>query len=204
MIRDHIGSQAPPSLHVLLTDRLTPPMTLLPRPISLRVCAGLLMLSGLLTGCGTSVMNMLQPYRMEVVQGNVVTQDMVEKLRPGQTRDQVRNLLGAPVLNDIFHATRWDYVFTIRRQGAEPQQRRVTVFFDGDRVKSFEAGQVPTEREFVASIDAAKPQRGLDSLELTEAQLKALPLPTSSGVSAPAPAASGPLRNYPPLEAISR
>jgi outer membrane protein assembly factor BamE len=180
-------------------------MNLMPRPFLVRASAGLLLLTAaLLGGCGSSVMNMLQPYRMEVVQGNVVTQDMVAKLQPGQTRDQVRNLLGAPVLNDIFHASRWDYVFTIRRQGAEPQQRRVTVFFDGERVKSFEASQLPSEKEFVASIDAAKPQRGQAILELNDEQLKALPLPTVSVLAAPALAASGPLRNYPPLEPVSR
>ncbi|MEY4748532.1 MAG: hypothetical protein RIQ60_746 [Pseudomonadota bacterium] len=179
-------------------------MSLLPRLHTLRTCTGLFMLAALLSGCSGSLMNSLQPYRMEVVQGNVVTQDMVAKLQPGLTRDQVRNLLGAPILNDIFHATRWDYVFTIRRQGAEPQQRRITVFFEGDRVTRFEAGQAPSEREFVASIDAAKPQRGQDKLELTEAQIKALPLPSVANVNAPAAAASGPLRNYPPLEASSR
>ncbi|MEN9483823.1 MAG: hypothetical protein RJB37_1703, partial [Pseudomonadota bacterium] len=85
-----------------------------------------------LAGCSTissdgSLLGFITPYRMEVVQGNVVTQDMVAQLRPGLTGDQVRTLLGAPLLADVFHANRWDYVFTIRRQGAPAQQRRVTV-----------------------------------------------------------------------------
>ncbi|MFM2068937.1 MAG: hypothetical protein RLZZ584_3846 [Pseudomonadota bacterium] len=147
---------------------------------------------------------MLQPYRMEVVQGNVVTKEMVTNLKVGQTRDQVRNLLGSPMLTDIFHAQRWDYVFTIRRQGAAPQQRRVTVFFETERVKSFEAGDLPSEKEFVASIDATRPRRGQASLELDDDRLRALPLPTVSVAIAPVQAASGPLRNYPPLEPISR
>jgi outer membrane protein assembly factor BamE len=78
------------------------------------------------------------------------------------------------------------------------------VFFEADKVARFEAGELPTERDFVASIDAAKPRRGQDSLQLTDEQLKALPLPVASTAALPAQAASGPLRNYPPLEPMSR
>jgi outer membrane protein assembly factor BamE len=179
-------------------------MTLLTRPVFLRTCVGavsaVLMLA-MMAACSTE---MPRPYRMEVVQGNVVTQEMVAQLKTGQNRDQVRGLLGSPMLADIFHADRWDYVFTIRRQGAAAQQRRVTVFFEADKVARFEAGELPTERDFVASIDAAKPRRGQDSLQLTDEQLKALPLPVASTAALPAQAASGPLRNYPPLEPMSR
>jgi outer membrane protein assembly factor BamE len=179
-------------------------MTLLTRPVFLRTCVGavsaVLMLA-MVAACSTE---MPRPYRMEVVQGNVVTQEMVAQLKTGQNRDQVRGLLGSPMLADIFHADRWDYVFTIRRQGAAAQQRRVTVFFEADKVARFEAGELPTERDFVASIDAAKPRRGQDSLQLTDEQLKALPLPVASTAALPAQAASGPLRNYPPLEPMSR
>ena len=63
-------------------------------------------------------------------------------------------MLGSPLLTDLFHADRWDYVFTIRRQGAEPQSRAIVALFEGDRLKSIETGgDLPTEREFVASID---------------------------------------------------
>ena len=99
-------------------------------------------------GCSTissdgRLLGLVTPYRMEVVQGNVVTREMVAQLRPGLSRDQVRQLLGSPLLTDVFHGDRWDYVFTIRRQGTEPQQRRVTVFFDGDRLNRFDAGEAP-------------------------------------------------------------
>ncbi|MEY2690471.1 MAG: hypothetical protein RL375_4671, partial [Pseudomonadota bacterium] len=84
------------------------------------------------------------------------------------------------------------------------QQRRVTVIFKANKVTSFEASELPTERDFVASIDAAKPRRGQETLQLTDEQLKALPLPVASTAALPAQAASGPLRNYPPLEPLSR
>ena len=163
-----------------------------------------------LTGCSTissdgALLGFITPYRMEVVQGNVVTKDMVAQLRPGLTPDQVRTLLGAPLLTDVFHANRWDYVFTIRRQGTAAQQRRVTVFFENDRVARFEADAVPTEREFVASIDATKPPSRKVVLELDEQQLRAIPVPGPSRAAlVPATAASGPLRSYPPLETSAR
>ena len=163
-----------------------------------------------LAGCSTissdgSLLGFITPYRMEEVQGNVVTQDMVAQLRPGLTGDQVRTLLGAPLLADVFHANRWDYVFTIRRQGAPAQQRRVTVFFENDRVARFEADAVPTEREFVASIDVVKPSSRKTVLELDEQQLRAIPVPAPSrSAQAPGTAASGPLRSYPPLETSVR
>jgi outer membrane protein assembly factor BamE len=51
------------------------------------------------------------------VQGNVVTSEQVARVKPGMTRAQVRDILGTPLLTDPFHADRWDYLFTIRRQG---------------------------------------------------------------------------------------
>ena len=64
----------------------------------------------------------LQPYRAPVVQGNVVTREQVAVLRPGMSRIQVRDILGTPLLTSVFHADRWDYVFTLRQQGREPQE----------------------------------------------------------------------------------
>jgi outer membrane protein assembly factor BamE len=165
-----------------------------------------LLVAGCASSTGGGATAALQPYRMEVVQGNVVTREMLEQLRPGLTRDQVRGLFGSPLLTDIFHADRWDYVFTIRRQGAAPQQRRVTVYFANDRVQRHEAGELPSEREFVASIDAARVKARSAPLELNEAQLRALPLPVGRPAAAVASAgpASAPQRVYPPLEPDAR
>ena len=162
-------------------------------------------------GCSTissdgRLLGLVTPYRMEVVQGNVVTREMVAQLRPGLSRDQVRQLLGSPLLTDDFHGDRWDYVFTIRRQGTEPQQRRVTVFFDGDRLNRFDAGEAPSEREFVDSINVSPPKPRRTPLELDEQQLRAIapPKPTRAAALVPGTAASGPARSYPPLETVSR
>lgn len=173
-------------------------------PLLLTLVVGAL----LQAGCGSLLddagMGRLAPYRMEVVQGNVVTREMAEQLRPGLSREQVRGLLGSPLLSDIFHADRWDYVFTIRRQGAAPQQRRVSVFFANERLARHEGSDLPSEREFVSAIDVVKPEPRKAALELNEAQLRALPLPQARGTAlaapAPADAASVPRRVYPPLE----
>lgn len=148
-----------------------------------------------------NVLGFITPYRLEVVQGNVVTQEQAAQVKPGMTRAQVRDILGSPLLTDIFHADRWDYAFTIRRQGTEPQQRMVVVKFDGDVLKSIEAPELPAERAFVASIDAQKLSRKKEPvLALTEEQIKALPAPKATPVATQA--ASAPVtREYPPLEA---
>ncbi|NUZ04579.1 outer membrane protein assembly factor BamE [Piscinibacter koreensis] len=144
-------------------------------------------------------LGVITPYRLEVVQGNVITREMAQAVKPGMTRAEVRDVLGSPLLTDVFHANRWDYVFTIRRQGAEPQLRRVVALFENDRLASIDSGgELPAEREFVASIDTFKTARNAPPLELTEAQLKALP-PPAAAPSASAPA-SAPARSYPPLE----
>ena len=99
----------------------------------------------------------------------------------------------------MFHGDRWDYVFTIRRQGAEPQSRRVSVLFTGDIFKSIDTGgSLPSEREFVASIDTFKTSRNAPPLELTSEQAKALPVPPKPALVEAEPI--GPTRDYPPLE----
>ncbi len=145
------------------------------------------------------VLGLVTPYKVEVVQGNVVTSEQVAMIKPGLTRAQVRDILGSPLLMDVFHADRWDYVFTIRRQGAQPQQRQVTVYFDGDALKSIDAPQLPAEREFVASIDTFKAPSKTPVLSLSEEQLNRLPAPKPQA-AASAPEAAEPTRSYPPLE----
>jgi outer membrane protein assembly factor BamE len=92
------------------------------------------------------------PYRPDIQQGNFVSQEMLTELRVGQTREQVRFLLGSPLLNDMFHAERWDYPFYLARGNGELTTSRVTVFFKDDKVERFEGGNLPTEREYIDRI----------------------------------------------------
>ena len=90
----------------------------------------------------------LHPYRIDVRQGNMVTQEMVSQLKAGQTKDQVRFILGTPLLTDIFHGDRWDYVYRLKTGGGEVQQRRLVVFFEDNklvRVGGDVVGEDPSE-----------------------------------------------------------
>lgn len=156
----------------------------------------------LLAGCDSlqrtdSFMGFITPYRIDIVQGNAITKEQAALIKPGSTRLQVRDVFGTPLVADPFHANRWDYIFTLRRPGAELQRRSVVVHFDGDVVKSIEAPELPSEREFVASISRVKDLKP-PRLELTEEERAALPPPARR--EAPPAEPVGPVRNYPPLE----
>ena len=143
----------------------------------------------------------IKPYKPEVVQGNFVSQEQVQALRPGMPKQVVRDILGSPLVTSLFHADRWDYAFTIQRQGAEPQLRRFSVFFDGERLARIEGDALPTEAEFAARLESRRPPASLPPLKATEQQLARYP-----ARPAPAPETSAPAATlaYPPLEAVSR
>ncbi len=158
--------------------------------------------SALLSGCESlqrtdSFLGFITPYRIDIVQGNAITKEQAALIKPGLSRLQVRDVLGTPLVADPFHAARWDYIFTLRRPNTDLQRRSVVVFFDGDVVKSLEAPDLPSEREFVASISRFKDLRA-PKLELTEDERKALPPPVRR--EQPVPEPEGPVRDYPSLE----
>jgi outer membrane protein assembly factor BamE len=163
-----------------------------------------LLASAWLGGCASSRQSddgffaKITPYRIEVVQGNVVTSEQAARVKPGQTRAQVRDILGTPLVTDPFHGDRWDYIFTIRRDGLPNQRRSVVVWFEGDALKTIEAPDLPTERDFVQGISLTRKKPEPPVLELTEAQRQALPAPPPAP-EAPAAEPTGPTRAYPPL-----
>lgn len=116
-----------------------------------------LLLLPLLAACSNTpdITSRLTPYRIDVRQGNFVTQEMIVQLKPGQTKDQVRFILGTPLLADMFHADRWDYVYRFQPGHGEAQQRRIVVFFadgklthiTGDVVASVPAAVLPAETQ---------------------------------------------------------
>jgi len=148
------------------------------------------------------ITTVVSPYKLEIVQGNVVTAEALAQVKPGRSRSEVRDVLGSPLVADPFHAQRWDYVFLLQRQGAAVQQRAVVVWFEGDVVKSVDAQEVPSEREFVASISRLKsPPKTERKLELTAEERAELPLPKPQAKGADT-SPEGPLRTYPPLETL--
>lgn len=101
----------------------------MPLPIRVLIASGGLALAG----C-QSVPELVQPYRMEIQQGNFVTQEMVSRLKPGMSKEQVRFVLGTPLLVDIFHPERWDYVYYRDARRGTKEQRRLAVFFEDGRL----------------------------------------------------------------------
>lgn len=154
----------------------------------------------------------ITPYKVEVVQGNVVTKQQVEALQPGMSRQQVKDVLGTPLLTSVFHSDRWDYVFTIKRPGIAEQTRKFSVFFKGDALDHFEGDEMPSEEEFVASLTSSIKNPKVPVLEATPEQLaKHAGKPDTDGdadstdAAAKSASASGTRpSSYPPLEAPAR
>jgi outer membrane protein assembly factor BamE len=94
----------------------------------------------LVAGCGW-----LAPYRIDIQQGNYVSPAMVAQLKPGMTKAQVRHILGTPLVTDIFHAERWDYIYTLERPRKPRVQRRVAVFFEEGKLARLEGDVVAKE-----------------------------------------------------------
>ena len=143
----------------------------------------------------------IAPYKPDVIQGNVVTTEQITQVKPGMTKVQVKEILGSPLITDPFHADRWDYVFTLKRQGFDDQHRSFAVLFEKDAVLKIDAPVLPSEDEFVASISRKKLPTSTPKLELTDTERAALPVPVA--VAAPAASAvvlAGATRTYPPLE----
>jgi len=180
-------------------------MLLSPSVSTLR-CAAALAGALALAGCGNlspavAVQKVVQPYRMDLVQGNVVTREQVAALRAGMARAQVKDILGTPLLTSVFHAQRWDYVFTLERTGAPAQQRHVSVFFKDDVMERVEADELPTEAEFASTLKSPAVPDKLPAMEASRDTLQNFPAPATKPTDAPLPAVSA--QNYPPLEPLA-
>jgi outer membrane protein assembly factor BamE len=167
----------------------------------------LALLFGSLTACTsvpatTGLLETVSPYRFDRVQGNVVTREQVAALKTGMPRSVVKDILGTPLLTSAFHADRWDYVFTFRRQGAESQARHVTVFFQGDKLDRFEADDLPSEAEFVTTLKSMPNLDKLPAMEASAESLQKFPPATKSSQSTPT--VTRPVTDYPPLEPVAK
>jgi outer membrane protein assembly factor BamE len=97
-----------------------------------------------LGSCGTPHSFLgVEPYRMEIQQGNYVARDAIARLKPGMTREQVRFLLGTPLIADVFHANRWDYVFYRERSDGRREEARLAVFFEDGQLKQVTGDGMP-------------------------------------------------------------
>lgn len=123
--------------------------------------SALLLISLLLAGCGSwsNPIDKLSPYKIDIQQGNAVSQEMLAKLKPGMTPSQVRFILGTPLVQDPFHPNRWDYVYRHMKAGKLTEQRRVTVVFEDDKLKGIE-GDVVAASQPAEVKPEAKPEGG--------------------------------------------
>jgi outer membrane protein assembly factor BamE len=99
----------------------------------------------------------LSPYKIDVQQGNAITQEMMDKLKPGMTPSQVRFILGSPLVRDPFHPHRWDYVYSYAKAGRMTEQRRITVVFEDDKLKGIEGDVVSTDQPADKKPEGGKP-----------------------------------------------
>ena len=123
-------------------------------------------IAGFAGGCSTletymPAVTSLGVYKIDINQGNYLSQDMVDKLKVGMTRPQVRTTLGTPLVTSAFRDDRWDYVYEYARQGKVRENRKFTVYFADDKLARWEGDEMPpsvVELNRAASDKALKPE----------------------------------------------
>jgi outer membrane protein assembly factor BamE len=115
----------------------------------------LILIVVLVSGCQSVTLPGLSAHKIDIQQGNYVTQDMVAKLKPGMSRSQVRFALGTPLVADPFHPDRWDYVYVLHKKGRLVEQRRIVVVFQDDKLLRIDGDVVPARDADTKPADAA-------------------------------------------------
>jgi outer membrane protein assembly factor BamE len=109
-----------------------------------------LAMTALLAGCsGVSMPDFSMPklpnvHKFDIQQGNVITQDMIDQLRPGMTKSQVRFVMGTPLISDTFNEDRWDYYYSLSPSNGEEVRERMAIFFENDQLVGFRGDFIPT------------------------------------------------------------
>jgi outer membrane protein assembly factor BamE len=96
------------------------------------------------TGCGYVMNNLPGVYTIDIRQGNMIDQVMIDQLRPGMNKRQVLYIMGSPMVSDMFHDQRWDYIFSEQKSGEERFQKRITLFFSGDNLMGVQGDLKPS------------------------------------------------------------
>ncbi len=124
------------------------------RPHALR---GALLLGCLLVFTACSIPRLQFPgvYKIDIQQGNIITQEMIDQLRPGMTKRQVTFVMGTPLIRDPFDQDRWDYVYNYQPGGGVRGQERVTMFFENDLLTHFTGDFKPSEESTAGAADNA-------------------------------------------------
>ena len=110
----------------------------------------LTLILSLLAACSFPKLSLPRLYRITVQQGNVITQDMVDQLKPGMTRSQVAFIMGEPILRNTFNENRWDYVYSVVLPGYFNQEIRMSLFFENDVLAYFTGDLAPSGAQDIA------------------------------------------------------
>ena len=104
------------------------------------------------SGCSS-----FSPYKMDIRQGNYITPEMRKKIKVGMSRQQVSSILGSPLVSDVFHANRWDYIYRFEEKTKLVEQQRLTLYFEGEFVSRIEDNQAADSKpaESKPAVDAA-------------------------------------------------
>jgi outer membrane protein assembly factor BamE len=163
-----------------------------------RRMAAILALAAILPGCSSIthfLPGFLTPYRPDVQQGNVITSEMVEQLRPGMTRDQVRFMLGTPLLADAFHKDRWDYLYYLNPRVGPIQRRNLVIYFADNRLDHFQSDAMPPES---MADNLILGRKGKAPVVVKPKEPAAEPAPVAAPPAEPAPDADPPPSPTPP------
>lgn len=101
-----------------------------------------LLCAALLAGCGVPRALGIAPYKIEIQQGNFVSQEMVSQLKSGMSKEQVRQIMGTPLLTDIFHAERWDYVYSRETTEGKREKRKLAIFFEDGKLARIDGDEL--------------------------------------------------------------
>ncbi len=124
--------------------------------ISMRI--SILIVSVLLASCG-----LLTPHKLEIRQGNLITPEMLARVKVGMTQQQVKTMLGTPLLNDPLHANRWDYIYRFSQEGKLVEEKRLSLYFENDSLKQIDD---KSPEKIAAKADEVEPLKKDNQLEI--------------------------------------
>ena len=128
----------------------------------------------------------LKPYRPDMVQGNFISKEQLQRLKLGMDREEVKVVLGTPLITSVMHPNRWDYVFAFKRGDTQlVEQRQVTLLFEKDILKKITADDLPTEYELIAEIDGIKSSRRVQRRAVSPELESQHPAPTVQTIPNP-------------------
>ena len=135
-----------------------------------------------LAGCKQTpeLSSVVSPYKMDIQQGNVVTPEALAKLKAGMTRAQVRFALGSPLVVDPFRTDRWDYVYSLDKQGKSVERRRVTVIFDEDKLLRLDGDILPVDPSLISDRPVPPPRAPVAATPAAAPEKPAAPKPEAA------------------------